>query len=89
MGRFMNEYLKKAVSRRTAFGLLGGASVIAIASPFVFRKGGEIATIVGKIDSARIEALDDEYFLADGWVLSESDLKGFQAPQTGIEANRE
>lgn len=70
-------------------GLLGAGSGVAIVTPVLIHHGGGNNTIVGKIDPSRIENIGNGYYLANGWVLSADDLKGFELPKANLEQERE
>ena len=67
--------LKKHLTRRNAMIAAGGVGAVAAGATMMSGGGGK-STLVGKIDPAKITALEDGFYLADGWVLSADDLKG-------------
>ena len=76
----MAEILKKALSRRSVLGALGGVGVLGVLSYFMFGGSSRQSTIVGKIDPTTVKDIGDGYYLADGWVLSAEDLNGMELP---------
>lgn len=71
----MSPNLKKHLTRRNAIIAAGGVGAAAAATTLMSGGGGK-STLVGKIDPEKITALEDGFYLADGWVLSADDLKG-------------
>jgi|GEM_PF-4588781 len=71
----MSPELKKHLTRRNTIFAVGGVGAVAAAAMMTSSGGGK-STLVGKIDPDKIKALDDGFYLADGWVLSADDLKG-------------
>lgn len=68
--------LKKHLTRRNAIIAAGGAGTLVATTALISGNGGK-STLVGKIDPTQIKALGDGFYLANGWVLSAEDLKGF------------
>ncbi len=67
--------LKKHLTRRNAIITAGGIGAVA-ATSILMSSGEGKSTLVGKINPEKITALENGFYLADGWVLSADDLKG-------------
>lgn len=67
-------------SRRALLLGAGAASLAAAgAATVLMRRGSRVTASVWPIDPSKVAEIGDGFFLVDGWVLTEDDVKKLQA----------
>jgi hypothetical protein len=74
----MNLSAKMFASRRALLIGAGAASVAAAgAAVTLMKKSSRVTASIWPIDHSKVTEIGEGYFLVDGWVLTEDDIKNF------------
>jgi len=72
------------LTSRRALVLAAGAATAAVgAGALMLSRGPGVAAPVGRVDPRKVTALDENFFLVDGWVLTADDVKALRLSAAG------